>query len=101
VWLELENDRMSKFCCRDKILGALGARRALRGFSGDVPARLRTGDVVQLLNKGGVIGASVSDHKDLREPLSCEVLGMPVRNGTIVRLADARLPEVQSLEGLE
>ncbi|HVR74226.1 MAG TPA: hypothetical protein VMT52_07840, partial [Planctomycetota bacterium] len=96
--LELENGRMSKIFCGDVIVGALGRRRALRGFSGAVPARLRPGDIVQLLNKGGVIGASTSDHKDLGEPVSCEVLGMPVRNGSIVRLFDARLPEVNSLE---
>jgi hypothetical protein len=98
--LELENGRMSKIFTGDVILGALGKRRALRGFSGEVPARLRAGDVVQLLNKGGVIGASSSDHKDLGQPVSCEVLGMPVRGGAIVRLADACLPEVKSLAGL-
>ena len=98
--LELETGRMSKIFTGDVILGALGSRRALRGFSGDVPTKLRAGDIVQLLNKGGVIGASTSDHKDLGQPVSCEVLGMPVRNGAIVRVADARIPEVKSLAGL-
>ncbi len=98
--LELESGRMSKIFTGDVILGALGRRRALRGFSGDVPSRVRPGDIVQLLNKGGVIGASTSDHKDFGQPLSCEVLGMPVRNGAIVRIADASIPEVKSLSGL-
>jgi len=98
--LELESGRMSKIFRGDVILGALGRRRALRGFSGDVPEQLRTGDTVQLLNRGGVMGRSLSDHKDLGQPLSCEVLGMPVREGRIVRLLDARLPEVSSLEAL-
>lgn len=98
--LELENGRMSKIFTGDVFLGALGRRRALRGFSGDVPSRLRVGDVVQLLNKGGVIGTSTSEHKDFGEPVSCEVLGMPVRNGSIVRVSDARIPEVKSLAGL-
>ncbi|MBI4606015.1 MAG: hypothetical protein HY721_28960 [Planctomycetes bacterium] len=99
--LELENGRMSKVFYGDVIVGALGRRRALRGFSGEVPSKLRAGDAVQLLNKGGVVGESSSDHKDLGQPLSCEVLGMPVRNGKIVRVWDARLPEVASLAGLE
>jgi len=98
--LELENGRMSKIFAGDLMLGALGKRRALRGFSGDVPARLRPGDIVQLLNKGGVIGSSTSDHKDLGQPVDCEVVGMPVRNGVPVRVSDARIPEVKSLAGL-
>ena len=98
--LELENGRMSKIFCGDVILGALGKRRALRGFSGDVPSKLRAGDVVQLLNKGGVIGASSSDHKDLGQPVSCEVIGMPIREGTVVRVSDGRIPDVKSLAGL-
>jgi hypothetical protein len=83
--LELETGRMSKIFTGDVMLGALGRRRALRGFSGDVPAKLRVGDIVQLLNKGGVIGSSTSDHKDLGQPVNCEVVGMPVRNGAPVR----------------
>jgi hypothetical protein len=98
--LELDSGRMSKIFRGDVILGALGKRRALRGFSGDVPERLRAGETVQLLNRGGVIGRSISDHKDLGQPVSCEVLGMPVREGRIVSLSDARLPEVSSLKAL-
>lgn len=98
--LELENGRMSKIFCGDVMVGALGRRRALRGFSGDVPAKLRVGDIVQLLNRGGVIGVSSSDHKDLGQPVPCEILGAPVRQGNVVRLVDARLPVVQSFQGL-
>jgi hypothetical protein len=97
--LELENGRMSKIFRGDVLVGALGRRRALRGFSGDVPARLKVGDTVQLLNRGGVIGGSASAHMALGAPVSCEVLGMPVREGAIVKLADATLPRVESLAG--
>jgi hypothetical protein len=98
--LELENGRMSKIFRGDVIVGALGRRRALRGFAGDVPKSLRVGDTVQLLNRGGVIGGSASVHMDLGAPVACEVLGMPVRGGEIVRLSDACLPPVKSLAGL-
>ena len=98
--LELDNGRMSSLFKGDVIVGALGRRRALRGFSGDVPVRLRVGDKVDILNRGGVMGTSTSDHKDLGQPLSCEVLGAPVRGGRVVRLEDARIPEVKSLAGL-
>jgi hypothetical protein len=99
--LELENGRMSKIFRGDVIVGALGRRRALRGFAGDVPKSLKVGDTVQLLNRGGVIGSSASVHMDLGAPVSCEVLGMPVRGGEIVRLSDACLPAVKSLAGME
>lgn len=98
--LELSSGRMSTIFRGDIIVGALGKRRALRGFAGDIPDRLRVGDTVEILNRGGVIGKSQGDHKDLGQPVSCDVLGMPVRDGKIVNLADARLPIVESLVGL-
>jgi len=99
--LELQNGRMSKIFRGDIIVGALGRRRALRGYSGDVPRSIAVGDTVQLLNRGGVIGGSASSHMALGLPVSCEVLGMPVRGGKIVKLADAKLPEKKSLDGLD
>lgn len=99
--IELASGRMSTVFRGDVIVGALGRRRALRGFSGEVPRKLEAGDTVEILNRGGVIGASGSSHKDLGKPLSCEVLGMPVRDGRVVSLADATLPRVESLEGMQ
>lgn len=95
--LELENGRMSKIFRGDLLVGALGRRRALRGFSGDVPEAVRPGDILAVLNRGGVVGGSATDHKDLGLPVACEVLGMPVRDGRILNIADARLPRVESL----
>jgi hypothetical protein len=99
--LELENGRMSKIFRGDVLIGALGKRRALRGFAGDVPSRVKVGDTLAVLNRGGVIGGSATAHKDLGVPVACEVLGMPFRDGRIANIADARLPEVESLRGLE
>ena len=48
-----------------------------------------------------MIGGSASSHMALGLPVSCEVLGMPVRGGKIVKLADAKLPEKKSLDGLD
>lgn len=98
--IELSNGRMSTIVKGDVILGALGRRRALRGFSGDVPESLKAGDTVEILNRGGVIGRSHGEHKDYGKPLSCEVLGAPVRDGRPVRLSDAAIPRVASLAGL-
>ena len=99
--LELENGRMSKIFRGDVLVGALGRRRALRGFTGEVPREVEVGDVLALLNRGGVIGARARDHKDLGPPVSCEVLGMAVRNGSILNVADARLPAVRGFAELD
>ncbi len=97
--LELENGRMSRISRGDIIIGALGRRRALQGFVGEVPKTIRIGDTLQLLNLGGVVGRSRSFHKDLGQPSVVEVLGMAVRDGRISNLKDAALPELASLAG--
>lgn len=97
--VELENGRMSRISRGDVIVGALGRRRALQGFVGEVPRGLRVGDTLQLLNMGGVIGRSRSFHKDLGQPSVVEVLGMAVRDGRILNLRDSVLPAVDDLAG--
>ena len=97
--LELENGRLSRISRGDIIVGALGRRRALQGFVGEVPKTVRVGDTLQLLNMGGVIGRSRSFHKDLGQPAVVEVLGMAVRDGRIANLRDAAIPNVEALAG--
>ena len=99
--LELENGRMSKIFRGDILIGALGRRRALRGFSAEIPERVAVGDTLSLLNLGGVIGGRATARMDLGAPLACEVLGMPAENGRLLNIADARLPKVESLRGLD
>src|SRR4026209_41120 len=52
--LELPTGRLAKINPGDVLIGVLGRRRALKGFVGDVPASLRSGDQLHLLNMGGV-----------------------------------------------
>lgn len=99
--LELADGRMSKIFKGDVFVGALGRRRALRGFCGEVPSELHVGDTLQLLNRGGVLGGSTSEHMDFGQPVPCEVIGMPVRDGRIVRLGDHRIDLVETLEGYQ
>lgn len=99
--LELETGRMSKIFRGDVFIGALGRRRALKGFCGELPSSLRVGDRVQLLNRGGVLGSSATQHMDFGEPVSCEVLGMPIQGGAIVSLSDHRIPLRSSLSGCD
>ena len=90
--LELVSGRMAHVGKGDVIVGALGRRDALRGFQGVVPAAVKAGDTLHLLNLGGVIGQAVSENRDFGHPLRCEVLGMAVKGGRGLNIADAALP---------
>lgn len=59
----------------DLIIGALGERQALKGYSGRIPRRIQVGDVLNVLNMGGILGQCTSDHPDLGPALRVEVLG--------------------------
>jgi len=73
--LELTSGRMATVTMGDIVVGALGHRNALRGYSGHLPAELHKGDRVQILNIGGVIGICDSANPDVGVPFDCEVLG--------------------------
>ena len=73
--LELTSGRMATVTMGDIIVGALGHRNALRGYSGHLPKKLSKGDRVQILNVGGVIGICDSANPDVGAPFECEVLG--------------------------
>jgi hypothetical protein len=73
--LELPTGRMAQVKKGDVLVGALGHRHALFGYSGHLPERLAPGDTVHLLNMGGVLGICDSVNPDLGPPFECEVLG--------------------------
>jgi len=73
--LELTSGRMATVTAGDIVVGALGHRNALRGYSGRLPESLSVGDTVQLLNIGGVMGLCDSANPDVGPPFNCEVLG--------------------------
>src|SRR5256884_6946401 len=72
--LELTSGRMAKLGKGDVVAGALGHRQALFGYSGHVPAALQPGDVIQMLNIGGVLGACDSINPAKGRPLDRPVL---------------------------
>lgn len=73
--LELTSGRMATVNQGDVVVGALGHRKALRGYSGHLPTELSTGSTIQLLNIGGVLGHCDSANPDVGAPFDCEVLG--------------------------
>jgi hypothetical protein len=74
--LELTSGRMAKVMRGDIVVGALGPRRALFGYSGHVPASVKAGDIIQMLNIGGVLGICDSVNPDKGKPFDCRVLGV-------------------------
>ncbi len=73
--LELTSGRMATVNQGDVVVGALGHRKALLGYSGHLPTALDVGDTIQLLNIGGVLGMCDSANPDVGLPFDCEVLG--------------------------
>jgi hypothetical protein len=74
--LELTSGRMAKVVKGNIVVGALGHRKALFGYSGHVPESLHAGDVIQMLNIGGVLGICDSANPDKGKPFDCRVLGV-------------------------
>ena len=73
--LELTSGRMSTLKEGDIVIGALGHRNALLGYSGYLPKDLKAGSSIQVLNIGGVMGICDSYNPDVGPPFNCEVLG--------------------------
>jgi hypothetical protein len=91
--IELTTGRMAHISKGDVIVGALGRRGALRGFVGQIPEKVRAGDTLHVLNLGGVLGEATGESKDLGAPLRVEVLGMVLKDGKGVNIADAAIAD--------
>lgn len=90
--MELPTGRMAKVVTGNILVGVLGARQALHGYMGGVPKSVKAGDVLSLLNIGGVIGEVYSAGKGLSDPIPLQVIGVVVKNGRPVNLKDFALP---------
>ena len=94
--IELTSGRMAEVEKGDVMVGALGHRQALFGYSGHLPTPLKPGDTIQLLNLGGVLGVcdSVNPSKGRRSTRACSacVLAFPVSRRARRRARAHRLP---------
>jgi hypothetical protein len=98
--LELTSGRMAQVKRGDIIIGALGHRKALFGYSGHLPEKLVPGDIIQVLNIGGVLGICDSVNANFGQPFDGKVLGavleFPIlgeRIGVPSRAGFEKLPE--------
>ena len=90
--LELPSGRLAKINPGDVLVGVLGRRSALKGFVGDVPLSVTTGDRLHLLNMGGVIGHCTGHHSSLSDAIGVEVIGLACdEDGRVMNIADRAL----------
>ncbi|MDX2198210.1 MAG: hypothetical protein SF069_04465 [Phycisphaerae bacterium] len=73
--LEDVHGRMVPLHDGDVIVGALGHRNALHGYTGVVPSQIQVGQRIHVLNLGGVLGRCTSENPDVGKPFELEVLG--------------------------
>lgn len=95
--LELVGGRLARIIKGDLIAGVLGERQALKGFVGAIPAQIEAGDILHILNMGGVIGKCSSANGDYGLPMRVRVMGAATRDGGQVNIADYALPWQDSL----
>ena len=81
------------------LVGALGERQALKGYSGRIPRHIAVGDELHVQNMGGILGRVALPHPDLGPALRVEVLGAvlvgdPPRHA---RIQDTAIEPVETL----
>lgn len=96
--LELPTGRLAKINIGDVLLGVLGKRRALKGFVGDVPESVNSGDKLHLLNMGGVIGLCKGHHSAFSDAIEVEVVGIACdENERVLNISENALEPISSL----
>ena len=70
----------------------------MKGFVGDVPATVQTGDELHLLNMGGVIGCCTGHHSSLGDAIKLEVKGLVCdETGQVLNIATGSSETVDAL----
>ncbi len=93
--LELTSGRLARLSVGDVFIGVMGARRALKGYVGDVPSELAVGDELHILNMGGVLGRCTGFNQAMGQPVRTEYLGAVLHEGSLINIADFALPMVK------
>src|ERR1044072_4123773 len=90
--VELPPGRLEKINRGYLFLGLLARRRALKGFVGDVPPAVASGDRLHLLNMGGGIGRCNGHPPRVRDAIQLDVIGRACdEDGNVLNIADACL----------
>lgn len=96
--------RMVALRAGDVLAGTLGVRRALRGYAGEVPKTIAVGDLIEVLNLGGILGKCTSANPEIGPPFQAEVLGAVLsfpelgdRVGRPAHIRDRAVPPAETL----
>lgn len=96
--LEYTQGRLGCVVKGDIILGALGRRSALRACSGDIPQKLKVGDILHLICKSGILGEAKGSDPHWGKPLQMKVLGSLVSQGRQVNIKDSAIEWREKLD---
>lgn len=96
--LELPTGRLAKINRNDILAGVFGKRRALKGFVGDIPAGVKEGDKLHLLNMGGLIGECKGHHSSYSDAIEVEIMGIAIdANNETLNIASEAIEPVNYL----
>ena len=96
--LELPSGRLAKINRNDVLAGVFGKRRALKGFVGDIPSGVRTGDKLHLLNMGGLIGECKGHHSQYSDAIEVEVMGIAIdEDGNALNISSNAIQATENL----
>ena len=72
-----------------RILGVLCERKAVKGFNGEIPDKVKSGDILDFIGGGGVVGRCISKFEELGEPYQVRFEGfLTDGNGEKVNVED-------------
>jgi hypothetical protein len=87
--IELTTGRMATIMKGDLLGVCLGERRALKGFVGTIPDHVEVGDIIHLLNMGGVAGhCTGGSYLEVGNPLPVKILGGVLYQGQPAQISD-------------
>ncbi len=96
--LEFASGRVGDLVEGDILAVVLGKRLALREYSGDMPAHLAVGDIINVLCESGVVGNIRGLNEKWGIPMQVKVLGSVVSEGKQLNLKDGAIERRQHLE---
>src|SRR6476469_9232666 len=97
--IELPTGRLAKIHAGDVLVGALGTRRALKGFFGTLPPAVKAGDRLHLLNMGGVMGLCSGHHSSFSDAIELEVIGLACTSDRrVINIGDNALQPTHDLK---
>jgi Ni2+-binding GTPase involved in maturation of urease and hydrogenase len=95
--LDFANGRLGRLVEGDLIPAVLGKRRAMKEYSGDIPAEVKVGDILYLLCESGVCGEIAGINESWGQPLKVKVVGAVTQDGAPVNIKDVAIERQTTL----